>query len=57
MTIVSGDHTHKQKFPYLPGKRCGQKCGLEEEVSQSLEAEKKIASLILTVELSQAEET
>lgn len=57
MTIMSRGHTHthKQKSPYLPGKRCGQRYGLEQKVSQSLEEEKEITTLIPTVELSKAE--
>lgn len=42
---------------FLPGKRCGQKDGLEVEVSESLEVEKEMTTLMPRVELCKAEVT
>lgn len=49
-------HSHSQiEISIFTGKRCGQKYGLEQKVSQSLEEEKEITTLIPTIELSKAE--
>lgn len=41
--------THKYKFLYLSGKNCGQKYGLQQEVSRTPEVKKEIAILISSV--------